>query len=184
MRSLVIALAFLCSSALLQDIRLLLTPPVHALPARATKAVLKRLPRKIVDPTRIIRAAARRHNVSAALVKSIVAAESEFNANAISHCGAIGLMQLMPVIARHYGANPLIPEQNIEAGTRYLAALIEKYAEYPDGLHLALAAYNAGPAAVDRHQGVPPYKQTREYIDRVLAYLELYSNEHGALPIG
>src|ERR1044072_1664470 len=100
MRILAVALAFLCSSVL-QDIRLRLTPPVLAFPARATKAVWQRLPRKIVDPTRIIRAAARRHNVSAALVKSIVAAESAFNANAISPCGAIGLMQLMPVIARH-----------------------------------------------------------------------------------
>ena len=183
MRTLVIALAFLGFS-LLQDIRLRVTPPVHAFPARAAKAVLKRLPRRIVDPTRIIRAAARRHNVPAALVKSIVAAESAFNANAISPCGAIGLMQLMPVIARHYGANPLIPEQNIEAGTRYLATLIEKYAEYPDGLHLAIAAFNAGPTVVDRYQGVPPYKQTREYIDKVLSFLELYSNEPVTLPIG
>jgi soluble lytic murein transglycosylase-like protein len=183
MRTVAVALAFLCCSVL-EDIRLRLRPPVLEFPALATTAVLQRLPRKIVDPTRMIRIAARKYDVPAALVKSIVAAESRFNANAISPCGAVGLMQIMPVIARHYGADPLIPEQNIEAGTRYLASLIEKYAEHPDGLHLALAAYNAGPGVVDRYQGIPPYKQTREYVERVLAYLELYANEHGNLPIG
>jgi soluble lytic murein transglycosylase-like protein len=182
MRIFAIAFALICS-AVLQDMRLLPQATVFAFPARATTVMSQRLPRKIVDPTRMIRAAARKHNVSAALVKSIVAAESAFDANAISRCGAMGLMQLMPVIARHYGADPLIPEQNIDAGTRYLAALIEKYAEHPDGLHRAIAAYNAGPAVVDRYQGIPPYKQTREYVERVLAYLEQYVDEQSKLPM-
>jgi soluble lytic murein transglycosylase-like protein len=182
MRIFAIAFALLCS-AVLQDIRLLPQPPVFAFPARATTMMLERLPRKIVDPTRIIRAAARKHNVPAALVKSIVAAESAFDANAVSPRGAIGLMQLMPVIARHYGADPSIPEQNIDAGARYLGALIERYAEHPDGLHRAIAAYNAGPSVVDRYQGIPPYKQTREYVERVLSYLEQYGGGQGKLPI-
>jgi soluble lytic murein transglycosylase-like protein len=182
MRIFAIAFALICS-AVLHDIRLLPQPTVFAFAARGGAEISSRLPRKIVDPTRIIRAAARKHNVSAALVKSIVAAESAFDANAISRCGAIGLMQLMPVIARHYGADPLIPEQNIDAGTRYLATLIEKYAVHPDGLHRAIAAYNAGPTIVDRYQGIPPYKQTREYVERVLSYLEQYADEQSRLPI-
>ena len=74
--------------------------------------LLNRLPKKIVDPTHIIRAAAKKHKVKPALVKSIVAAESAFNANAVSPKGALGLMQLMPETAQQYGADPLIPEQN------------------------------------------------------------------------
>jgi soluble lytic murein transglycosylase-like protein len=183
MRIVAIAFAFLCLS-ILQDVRLLLQPPVFSFPPRSAAAILRRLPRRIVDPTRMIRAAARKHNVPPALIKSIVAAESAFNANAVSARGAVGLMQLMPATAQLYGADPLIPEQNIEAGTRYLSVLIEKYSVYADGLHRAIAAYNAGPTAVDRYQGVPPYRQTLGFLERVLAYLEQYEREQGKLPIG
>jgi soluble lytic murein transglycosylase-like protein len=170
-----IAAAFLLlCSAIAQDIRLLLEPPAIPFPTRAPELLLNRLPRKIVDPTPMIQAAARKHKVRPALVRSIVAAESAFNANAVSPRGAIGLMQLMPATAELYGADPLVPEQNIDAGTQYLGALIQKYGRQRNGLKKAIAAYNAGPGTVDRYRGIPPYRETRGYVTRVLSYLRQY----------
>jgi soluble lytic murein transglycosylase-like protein len=116
----------------------------------------------------LITAAAKRNGLSPGFVKSVVAAESGFRADAISRKGAIGLMQLMPSTARDYGADPRDPQQNVEAGTRYLRDLLLKYQhdEYP--VIRALAAYNAGPGTVDRYHGVPPYRETLAYITRVL----------------
>src|SRR5262249_28556052 len=102
-----------------------------------------------VDTHAIIHAAAKKHNVPTAFVKSIVAAESNLDPNAISSRGAVGLMQLMPATALEYGADPAIPEQNIDAGTRYLGVLLKRYGKYRNGLSRAIAAYNAGPAVVD-----------------------------------
>jgi soluble lytic murein transglycosylase-like protein len=124
----------------------------------------------------LIRSAALKHQVSAAFVKSIIAAESNFNPNAVSMRGAIGLMQLMPDTARQFGADPAIPAQNIEAGTRYLKFLINKYRRSRNPLSSAIAAYNAGPGAVDRYRGVPPFRETRGYVVRVRAYLQRFSN--------
>jgi soluble lytic murein transglycosylase-like protein len=95
----------------------------------------------------------------------VVAAESAYRAEAVSPKGALGLMQLMPATARELGADPTDPRQNLDAGARYLRGLLIQYGHSPE---LALAAYNAGPGAVNRHGGVPPYRETRSYIQRVL----------------
>ena len=176
---LIAVIALFLSLTFRHELRLLVEAPVVKFPARTPVLLLNRLPKKIVDPTRMIRAAAKKHKVKPALVKSIVAAESAFNANAVSPRGALGLMQLMPATAQQYGADPLIPEQNIDAGTRYLGALIQRYGKYPNGLKRAIAAYNAGPGTVDRYKGIPPYKETRGYVVRVLTYMKQYERERG-----
>jgi soluble lytic murein transglycosylase-like protein len=116
----------------------------------------------------LITAAANRQGLPADFVRSVVAAESGFRANAVSNKGAIGLMQLMPATARDYGANPQDPKQNVEAGTQYLRDLLLKYRDDDDQVRRALAAYNAGPGAVDRYHGIPPYRETLAYVERVL----------------
>ena len=125
---------------------------------------------KAYDPA--IKRASRQHGVAPGLVKAVIAAESGFDPEAISRKGAQGLMQLMPGTAESMGvADALDPWQNIDGGTRYLSQMIERF---PGELHLALAAYNAGPEAVKRHRGVPPYEETRTYVRRVLRYYEKY----------
>jgi soluble lytic murein transglycosylase-like protein len=130
-----------------------------------------------VDTRALIRAAARKHGVPAAFVNSIVAAESNFNAGAVSPKGAIGLMQLMPSTAASFGADPRVPEQNVDAGTQYLRVLIDRYHKYRNSIKRVIAAYNAGPAMVDRYHGVPPYRETRVYVSRVLAFMKLFQRE-------
>ena len=115
-------------------------------------------------PLELADAAADRYGLPRVLVRSVMAAESGFEPLAISPKGAIGLMQLMPGTAQVLGADPHDPAQNVDAGTRYLRDLLEKY-NY--GLRHALAAYNAGPAAVDKYNGVPPYRETIDYISRI-----------------
>jgi soluble lytic murein transglycosylase-like protein len=109
---------------------------------------------------------ARRHGLDPELVMAVAGVESAFQPKAVSRKGAQGLMQLMPGTARDLGvADPFDPASNLDGGTRYLRDLLAKY----DGdLPKALAAYNAGPTAVNRHQGVPPYKETRDYVKKVL----------------
>jgi soluble lytic murein transglycosylase-like protein len=109
-------------------------------------------------------AAADRYGLPRELVRSVMAAESGFQPLAVSPKGAIGLMQLMPGTAQALGANPYDPAQNVDAGARYLRDLLAKY-NY--GLRHALAAYNAGPGAVDKYNGVPPYRETINYIGRI-----------------
>jgi soluble lytic murein transglycosylase-like protein len=121
-----------------------------------------------------IRAASEKHHVSPALVRSIMAAESGFSPTAVSAKGAVGLMQLMPETAQEFAADPSVPEQNVEAGTRYLSWLLRRYADRRDQLRRAIAAYNAGPGAVDRYRGVPPYRETRLYVARVLRFYKAY----------
>lgn len=125
----------------------------------------------------IIRAAARKHGVPAAFVKSIVAAESNFDPSVVSPKGAVGLMQLMPQTAQQFGADPRVPAQNVDAGTRYLKVLIEKYRGSRNWLRRVIAAYNAGPGMVDRYRGVPPFPETRTYVTRVLAYFHEFSKD-------
>jgi soluble lytic murein transglycosylase-like protein len=107
-----------------------------------------------------------RHNIDADLLASIVHAESDGNARAVSRAGARGLMQLMPSTASQLGVNnSFAPEENIGGGTTYLDQLLTRY---HDDIRLAVAAYNAGPAAVDRYHGIPPYAETRAYVARVV----------------
>jgi len=119
--------------------------------------------------------ASRVHRMSPGLVKAVIHVESKFNPWAVSHKGARGLMQLMPATAGDLGVeDPFNPWQNIEGGTRYLQQMVERF----DGdLRLGLAAYHAGPGSVQRYGGVPPYRSTRQYIDRVLKlYRRHYAN--------
>lgn len=106
------------------------------------------------------------HNIDADLLASIVHAESNGNARAVSRAGARGLMQLMPSTASSLNVrNSFAPEENIAGGTTYLDQLLTRY---HDDIRLAVAAYNAGPAAVDRYRGIPPYAETRAYVSRVV----------------
>jgi soluble lytic murein transglycosylase-like protein len=117
-----------------------------------------------VAPLELADAAADRYGLPRELVRSVMAAESGFEPLAISPKGAIGLMQLMPSTARELGVDAHDPAQNVDGGVRYLRDLLEKY-NY--GLRHALAAYNAGPAAVDKYNGIPPYRETINYIYRI-----------------
>jgi soluble lytic murein transglycosylase-like protein len=141
----------------------------------ASPIPIPKLSRK--EASSMIRAAASKHKVPAAFVNSIVAAESNFNPTAVSPKGAIGLMQLMPETAQEYGVDPTIPEQNIDGGTRYLSVLIHRYQKSRDWLRRAIAAYNAGPRMVDRYRGVPPFRETRTYVARVLTYMRQFKKE-------
>jgi Transglycosylase SLT domain/Domain of unknown function (DUF4124) len=114
----------------------------------------------------LIRQYAREHSVRTGLVRAVVQVESGYNPWATSSKGALGLMQLMPATIRQFGVNnPFDPLENIRAGVKYLRQLLDRYS---DNEVLALAAYNAGPGAVDRHgQAVPPYKETRDYVKKI-----------------
>jgi soluble lytic murein transglycosylase-like protein len=122
------------------------------------------------DLSQLADAAARRHGIDPELVRAVVEVESAFQPSAVSRKGAQGLMQLMPATARSLGvSDPLDPSANLDGGTRHLRSLLGRYG---GDLPKALAAYNAGEGAVARHNGVPPYKETREYVDRVLRRYE------------
>jgi len=110
---------------------------------------------------------ARKHGVDEKLVNAVIRQESGFNPKAKSHCGAIGLMQLMPATAKGLGVtDPYNPVQNVEGGVKYLKNLLSKY---NGNIILALAAYNAGSGAVDKYDGVPPYAETQNYVKKILA---------------
>lgn len=140
-----------------------------------------RLGRRWVDPKRykaydhLIHEAAQRHQVDAALVKAVIKAESDFVPDAVSPAGALGLMQLMPGTARLRGVGSVFePGQNIDGGVKHLRYLLDRY---NGNLRLALAAYNAGEGAVDRNGGVPPYRETWEYLSRVMHFRDRYLQE-------
>ncbi|MEA3471103.1 MAG: lytic transglycosylase domain-containing protein [Thermodesulfobacteriota bacterium] len=123
----------------------------------------------------IIKKAADRYEIDPALVKAIIMAESNYNPRAISKTGARGLMQLMPATAEALGVEDCFnPEHNIRGGVRYFRQLLNRF----DGnIELALAAYNAGSRKVRKYNGIPPFKATQIYIEKVSAYYELYKKE-------
>jgi soluble lytic murein transglycosylase-like protein len=114
---------------------------------------------------KLVREAAERHRMDPALVRAVIETESNWNPKAYSHKGAGGLMQLIPTTAQRYGAYDVFdPQQNIDAGVKYLRTLLERY---NGNLDMALAAYNAGEGAVDRAHGVPSIRETRDYVQKV-----------------
>lgn len=123
----------------------------------------------------IINDAAARYHLDPAMIKAVMQTESAFNAMAVSPVGALGLMQLMPEVARELGAeDPLDPRENIMAGAKYLRQLLDSHR---GNVKLALASYNAGPGAVAKYARVPPFKETRNYVKRVTQLLnEAHSN--------
>ncbi len=125
------------------------------------------------DP--VIRKTSERYGVDHALVKAVIKAESNFDPQAISRAGAEGLMQLMPGTAKALGVNNSFhPGDNIEGGVRHLRYLLDLF---NGNLQLALAAYNAGEEVVFRYDGIPPYQETRTYVQRVLEYFQNYSSD-------
>jgi soluble lytic murein transglycosylase-like protein len=143
-----------------------LPDPPQLPPVPATSAAIA-----TANVPELITAAGNQHHIDADLLASVIRAESGFHANAVSRTGARGLMQLMPGTAHQLGVDDAFrPDQNIAGGTTYLDQLLNRYDPNNDthGLALALAAYNAGPAAVDRYHGIPPYAETRAYVVRVM----------------
>ncbi len=144
-----------------------LVPP----PKVKAKPPAPRLPRSAAAYAAMIRAAAERHSVPPALVEAIARVESGFNSRALSNKGARGLMQVMPATGRRFGVRSeklFDPEHNLNAGVAYLAWLSKRY---QGNLDFVLAAYNAGEGAVDDHGGIPPYRETRDYVRRVKSAL-------------
>jgi len=134
------------------------------------------------DLDAIFNAAGERFNISPNLLKAVAQVESNFRPNVTSTAGAMGIMQLMPGTARGLGVDdPFDPEQNIMGGARYLRQMLDRF----DGdVSLALAAYNAGPGAVQRHGGIPPFRETQNYVPRVLALFNGGDINAGSVNVG
>jgi soluble lytic murein transglycosylase-like protein len=143
-------------------------PPVPV-PAVATPAPTLDI---IMTPQELVTQAAKHAGLPPAIVHSVARAESGYREDAVSPKGAIGLMQLMPKTAAELNADPHDPAQNADAGARYLRDLLERYEHDPHQVSKAIAAYNAGPAAVDKYHGIPPYPETVQYVNRVLKQYE------------
>jgi hypothetical protein len=149
-------------------------PPVQPEKAPVTSATTPATPpvalpsAMAATPAELATQAADKFQLPGAFVRSVMKAESGFRPNAVSPKGAIGLMQLLPGTARELGVDPRNPRENANGGAQYLRELLARYESDPNQVLLALAAYNAGPGAVERYRGVPPYRETREYILRVL----------------
>jgi soluble lytic murein transglycosylase-like protein len=135
-------------------------PPPETIPEPVENAGLA--------PPELAARAARKFALPESFVTSVMLAESGFHQTAVSPKGATGLMQLMPETAQHLGVDPKNPAENAEGGAKYLRDLLARYENQPDQVLLALAAYNAGPGAIEKYHGIPPYRETREYILRVL----------------
>jgi len=147
-------------------------PPPQAAPVavKVTQAVVD--PNRTLTPQELITRAAERAGLPPEFVHSVARAESGYRPNAISPKGAIGLMQLMPGTAAGLNVDPYDPAQNAEGGAMYLRDLLLKYENDPHQVSKAVAAYNAGPAAVDKYKGIPPYRETIQYVNRVLKQYE------------
>ena len=144
--------------------------PTATTGVRATRPVAPARARRF-EP--LIAEYAAAHGVRPDLVRAVIQAESAFNPQAVSHKGAMGLMQLMPATAREMGVeNPFLPEENIRGGVAYLRQLLDRYDR---NVELALAAYNAGPGSVERYGAIPPYRETQDYVKKV-------TDRSGAMP--
>ena len=138
-----------------------LQPNVVTLPPRVAEGIVPRFAGRYAGPYLApAREAARRHGIPEDLFLRLVQQESGWNPRAVSHKGAIGLAQLMPTTAQRLRVDPTDPAQNLEGGARYLAQQYRRFGSW----ELALAAYNAGPGAVQKHGGVPPYRETMNYV--------------------
>ena len=158
--------ATVCDFAVRSKIR----PPE---PAAATTPVIS--PISKAEALSLIDQAARKYRVPAPFVASIVQAESNFNCAAVSSRGAVGLMQLMPETAQQYGVNPAVPAENIDGGTRYLHWLMARYRKSRNAIKRVIAAYNAGPGMVDHYRGIPPFRETRTYVTRVMGFMKRFT---------
>ncbi len=139
---------------------------------KSTRAVLRSYTRDPLQYEPLIKRYARKYGVDKALIKAVIHAESDFNPYAVSSKGAQGLMQLMPETAQDLSVQDVFnPEENIRAGVQYLKMLLKKF---KGDLSLSLAAYNAGPHRVDQFGKIPPYRETRAYIKKVLTYYRMY----------
>ena len=139
---------------------------------RSTKNPLPAVGHVNASYDQLILTASGRHSVDADLVRAVIRTESDFNAAARSHKGAMGLMQLMPDTARlHNVVDAYDPVENVEGGVRHLRMLLDRF---QGNLELSLAAYNAGSGAVEKHRGIPPFAETREYVRRVLRFYDSY----------
>lgn len=122
----------------------------------------------------IIDEEAKKNGIESALIKAVIKAESNFNPKATSHVGAKGLMQLMPNTAKLFGVKDILdPEENIKGGASYLKDMLDTFKDRDK----AIAAYNAGPGAVRKHKGVPPYSETQSYVRKVNKYYEEFKND-------
>ena len=139
--------------------------PDPAPPAAPTVAPA---PLKKLTPRELVTEAAKRHGLPPEIVHSVAQTESAYRADAVSPKGAVGVMQLMPGTALTLNADARDVEQNIDAGTRHLRELLLKYQNDPNPVRRALAAYNAGEGAVKKYNGVPPYRETQNYVERVI----------------
>jgi soluble lytic murein transglycosylase-like protein len=136
-------------------------------PHFATELTVRPKP-EVYEP--IIQAAAEKHRVDPGLIRAVMRFESAFRPLAVSSAGAVGLMQLMPEVAKELGVrgDPFDPYENIMAGAKYLRQLLDMHKGKVD---LALASYNAGPGAVDRYNGIPPYPETRRYVKKITNFM-------------
>ena len=145
-------------------------PSISAVPGYRVEPSRSRVESRVFDP--IIANVSRRYNVEQALVKAMIKAESGFQPNAVSPKGARGLMQLMPGTAQMHGVRNIHePRDNIDGGVQHLRMLLDRYR---NNVVLALAAYNAGEGWVDQYGGIPPFEETRNYVQRVLRFRQDY----------
>jgi soluble lytic murein transglycosylase-like protein len=149
-------------------------PLVGPVPADTDKALPTIAQKAHYD--RIVAEVAKTYGLDSALLHAVISVESRYRSDAVSRKGAAGLMQLMPVLARHYGvADPLDPVQNLHGGAKHLRHLLKAY---KNDVSLALAAYNSGETAVARHgKRIPPFRETTSYVPRVLGFYRKYRAE-------
>ncbi len=137
-------------------------------PRMLTFRTFKELDNKDINWKKIIRLASQKHDISEKLISAVIRTESNFIADAVSHVGAQGAMQIMPETAKDLGLDePFNASKNVDAGTKYLKEQILRFKD----LKLALAAYNAGPGNVMKYKGIPPFKETQNFVKKVLSYL-------------